>query len=113
MVIGRGNIMNVSFDIPAKLLDKVDILLERVPYLSESISGMIYCKDKHVVELSVNDSQINSKEMNELRESYQDLCSSLENTRVIKERVVKSNLAQDNYTQSQANMSYSEYSYYI
>ncbi|WP_281884478.1 hypothetical protein [Paenibacillus sp. YYML68] len=70
-------------------------MLERIPYLSESISGMVYNKDKHTVELTVKDNDLHSKVMNELRESYHELCSSLENTRVIKERVVRSNLTPD------------------
>ncbi|SDT35576.1 tRNA synthetase class II core domain (G, H, P, S and T) [Paenibacillaceae bacterium GAS479] len=102
--------MNVTFDIPAKLLDKIEILLERVPYLSESILGIAYCKDKHVVELLLNDTEMTSEQLNDLRESYQDLCSSLENTRVINERVVKSNLVPDSYKNWEDNENYPEYS---
>lgn len=112
IAIERGNIVIISFDIPVKLVNKVEILLERIPYLSESISGMTYSKDRQVIEITVNGIETNSKHMNELRECYQDLCNSLENTRIIKERVVKSNLIPDNSTQWQVNkikLGYSNY----
>ncbi|WP_336783261.1 hypothetical protein [Paenibacillus illinoisensis] len=105
--------MNISFNIPEKLIDKVEILLERIPYLSESITGMTYSKDNYVVELSVNDYEINSRDMVELKESYQDLCKSLENTRVLKERVIKSNLIPDNNKQRKSNKNNSEHSLYM
>ncbi|MBJ6360578.1 aminoacyl--tRNA ligase-related protein [Paenibacillus sp. GCM10012307] len=105
--------MNVSLVIPAKLVDKVGILQERIPYLSESILGMTYCKDKHVVELILNDNEMESEQVSELRESYQDLCSSLENTRVIKERVVKSNLVPGNSAQWGVNKDDLGYSHFM
>lgn len=92
--------MNVSFDIPEKLINKVELLLERIPYLSEAIAGMSYNKDDKIINLTVNENDFDSMKMSELRASYQDLCSSLEHARVIKERVVKSNLDPDHYIHS-------------
>lgn len=93
--------MNVSFDIPEKLLDKVESLLERIPYLSETITGMSYNKDDKVINLTLNDRDLNLIQMTELRESYQDLCSTLGNTRVIKKREKTNNLSSDHYIRLQ------------
>ncbi|SEL55475.1 hypothetical protein [Paenibacillus sp. OK003] len=84
--------MNVSFEVPRQLLNKVEILLERIPYLSEIITAMSYNNEARIVNLTVSEQDLNSTQMSELRTSYLELCDSLENTRVLKERVVKSNL---------------------
>lgn len=84
--------MQVSFDVPRHLMDKTDILLDRVPYLSELILAMSYDQDDQAVNLTLSEQDGDSPQMQELRAAYMELCSSLELTRVIKERVVKSNL---------------------
>ncbi|MNB80293.1 Amino acid--[acyl-carrier-protein] ligase 1 [compost metagenome] len=85
--------MNVLLDVPEVHIGKVDILLDKIPYLSEIITGMTYIKDKRLVELTVNESDLDSAQISQLKESYAALCSSLMNTRVIKERVIRSNLS--------------------
>ncbi|MDT9722455.1 hypothetical protein QVE09_26490 [Paenibacillus sp. ClWae2A] len=88
--------MNISFPVPHELTNKVDILLERIPYLSEVITGMCYNDIDKVILLTTVELDMNSPEIIELSESYLDLCASLEKTRIIKRRVIRSNLDSDN-----------------
>ncbi|SDM33421.1 tRNA synthetase class II core domain (G, H, P, S and T) [Paenibacillus sp. OK060] len=85
--------MYISLEVPGKLFDKVDILIDRILYLSESVSGLTYDSDKKVIELHL-DSEIDGDRISSLRDSFQTLCIELENVRSIKERVVKTNLPQ-------------------
>lgn len=97
LIIKRGfYLMVISLNVPHKLNDNIDILLDRIPYLSEIVVGVSYNKTDKVVNLTVNESDQNAALIVELKQYYEDLCKSLENTRVIKERIVKSNLDVNN-----------------
>lgn len=104
--------MNLTFNIPEILIDKVDILLDRIPYLSETITGMSYNNTEKVINLTVNEEDPKSTKLVELKKSFRDLCNSFENTRSIRERVMKSNLGSDEFTALQPrenNTSHSSY----
>lgn len=103
MNLERGSYMIISFDIPETLINKINILLERLPYLSEVIRGISYNNDENAVNLIVNESDTSAEQMIELEASYQDLCNCLENIRVIKKRIIKNNLGQNLIIQSNEN----------
>ncbi|WP_442602781.1 hypothetical protein [Paenibacillus sp. KN14-4R] len=82
--------METSFNISKFLIPKIDIILEKIPYISDNIIGISYEKEERVVKLKLKSADMNK--YNELRSNFEDLCSSLEQTRIIKKRVLKNNL---------------------
>ncbi|QHV47443.1 hypothetical protein C1N66_30965 (plasmid) [Bacillus cereus] len=84
--------MEISLHIPEYLYDKVELLIERIPYLSEVITSMSYDEKNKVIIVSTKEIKPDVLPITEIKNHYSDLCKSLENIRHIKQKIVKSNL---------------------
>lgn len=83
--------VKLSLDISQVPSKKIDILLERIPYLSEVITGLSYDSKDKVIHMETNVDDQSLPQIKELYESFDNLTKSLEDMRVIKSRVIKSN----------------------
>lgn len=81
--------MEIQLQVSESMLGKLDLLMERIPYLAETITGVTYMETDHTVVVALDTEE--SAEAEELREDYAALCDSLMQTRVISKTVVRSN----------------------
>ncbi|WEG19160.1 hypothetical protein PQ478_21635 (plasmid) [Alkalihalophilus pseudofirmus] len=69
---------------------KVRMLLDKLPYISEEIIGLSYEEVDNVIQIIINDNSL-SREVRILQQGIDDLLKQLTGTRFIKSKVVKSN----------------------
>ncbi|MFD1886795.1 phosphopantetheine-binding protein [Paenibacillus wenxiniae] len=81
--------MEIRLQVSEQMLGKLDLLMERIPYLAEDITGVTYSEEDRAVVVGL-DTEVDAA-ANELREDYTALCDSLMQTRVISKTVVRSN----------------------
>ncbi len=81
--------MEIRLQVSEQMLGKLDLLMERIPYLAEAITGVTYMEEDRTVIVAL-DTEVEA-EAEELREDYAALCDSLMQTRVISKTVVRSN----------------------
>ncbi len=81
--------MEIRLQVAEKMLGKLDLLMERIPYLAEAITGVTYMEDSHTIIVALDSEE--ESESKELCEDYEALCDSLIQTRVISKTVVRSN----------------------
>jgi seryl-tRNA synthetase len=86
--------MHVILSIPEKLYKKVDILLDRILYLTEEITSVTYNNENMEITLSLNSRDLEVDKVSEMKQAYHELCESLKNVRSVEERVVRTNLAE-------------------
>ncbi|KYD04431.1 hypothetical protein B4102_3277 [Heyndrickxia sporothermodurans] len=83
--------VTISLDISHVPSKKVDFLLEKVPFLSEVITGISYDNTNKKIHVTTSLNNSDSPKVKEIYESFEKLNKSIENLRVIKSKVIKSN----------------------
>ncbi|WP_411348065.1 phosphopantetheine-binding protein [Paenibacillus sp. WLX2291] len=85
--------MEILLHVSDKMIGKIDLLMERVPYLAEEITAVDYDIQSSIIRV-ILDHEDSSKRQ-ELELHYNELCASLAQTRVIGKTVVRNNLNDD------------------
>ncbi|WP_322906628.1 phosphopantetheine-binding protein [Paenibacillus sp. SGZ-1009] len=81
--------MEIRLQVSDAMLGKLDLLMERIPYLAEAITAVHYIEDDHIIVVDCHEQQ--EAQAEELRADYAALCDSLAPTRVLGKTVVRSN----------------------